>query len=106
MLPPGWQLEVLVPPAGVQKINVCFACSSLCSHELGTILSSTVPLVWLNPRGSLENDAQAWGVFSPTKLVRASSKVLLALTVSAGEHSTGWARRARFLGILELGFRW
>ena len=43
---PGWQLEVLVPPAGVQKSNVCFTCSSLCSHELDTILSSTVPLVW------------------------------------------------------------
>ena len=44
---PGWQLEALVPPAGVQKINVCFACSSLSSHELDTILStSTVPLVW------------------------------------------------------------
>ena len=43
---PGWQLEVLVPPAGVQKISVCFACSSLCSYELDTILSSTVPLVW------------------------------------------------------------
>ena len=28
---PGRQLEVLVPPAGVQKISVCFACSSLCS---------------------------------------------------------------------------
>ena len=43
---PGWQLEVLVPPAGVQKINVCFTCASLCSHELDTILSNTVPLVW------------------------------------------------------------
>ena len=40
------QLEVLVPPAGVQKIIVCFACSSLCGYELDTILSSTVPLVW------------------------------------------------------------
>ena len=35
-----------MPPAGVQKMNVCFACSSLCSHELDTILSNTVPLVW------------------------------------------------------------
>ena len=43
---PGWLLEVLVPPAGVQKINVCFTCCSLCSHELDTILSNTVPLVW------------------------------------------------------------
>ena len=30
-----------MPPAGVQKINVCFTCASLCSHELDTILSST-----------------------------------------------------------------
>ena len=43
---PGWQLEVMVPPAGVQKVNVCFACSSLCGYELDTILSSRVPLVW------------------------------------------------------------
>ena len=43
-------LEVLVPPADVQKINVCFTCSSLCSYELDTILSSTVPLVWAESR--------------------------------------------------------
>ena len=43
---PGWQLEVLVPPAGVQKNILCFACASLCRYELDTILSSTVPLVW------------------------------------------------------------
>ena len=36
----------MVPPAGVQKVNVCFTCASLCSHELDTILSNTVPLVW------------------------------------------------------------
>ena len=35
---PGWQLEVLVPPAGVQKIIACFACSSLCSYELDTMV--------------------------------------------------------------------
>ena len=39
-------MEVLVPPAGVQKISVRFACSSLCGYELDAILSSTVPLVW------------------------------------------------------------
>ena len=43
---PGWQLEVLVPPAGVQKINVCFTCFSLCGYELDTMLSNTVPLGW------------------------------------------------------------
>ena len=43
---PGWQLEVLVPPAGVQKVNVCFTCFSLCSYELDTISSNTAPLVW------------------------------------------------------------
>ena len=32
--------------AGVQKINVCFTCFSLCGYELDTILSNTVPLVW------------------------------------------------------------
>ena len=39
-------------------------------YELDTILSSTVPMWFgLNPRGSLENYGQAWGVFSPTKQV-------------------------------------
>ena len=34
-------------------------------------LGKTAQCPWfgLNPRGSLENDGQAWGVFSPTKLV-------------------------------------
>ena len=36
----------MVPPAGVQKVNVCFTCPSLCSYELDTILSNIVPLVW------------------------------------------------------------
>ena len=35
-----------MPPAGVQKVNVCFTCCSLCGSELDTILSNTVPLVW------------------------------------------------------------
>ena len=61
---PRWQLEELVPPAGVQKVNVCFTCASLCSYELDTILSiAQCPWFGLNPRGSLENAAQAWGVF-------------------------------------------
>ena len=30
----------------LQRSSVCFACSSLCSYELDTILSGTVPLVW------------------------------------------------------------
>ena len=61
---PGWQLEVLVPPAGVQKINVCFTCPSLCSYELDTVLRVTqCPWFGLNPRESLENAAQNWGVF-------------------------------------------
>ena len=47
LFPAGsWSVEVLVPPAGVQNISACFAWSSLCSYELDTILSSTVPLVW------------------------------------------------------------
>ena len=58
-----------MPPAGVQKINVCFTCCSLCSYELDTILSNTVPLVWAESPWIAGNAAQAWVVFSPTKLV-------------------------------------
>ena len=60
-----------MPPAGVQKVNVCFTCSSLCSHELDTILSTVAQCPWfgLNPWGSLANAGQGWMGFSPTKLV-------------------------------------
>ena len=53
-----------MPPAGVQKSNVCFACSSLCGCELDTVLTSTVPLVWAESPWIAEKMTAKRGWFS------------------------------------------
>ena len=93
---PGWQLEVLVPPAGVQKINVCFTCASLCSHELDTILSNTVPLVWAE---SLWIAGKCWpkvAGFFPTKPV--VNKGFGTILVTAGKKGERLAKKMSALG--------